>query len=186
MTWQDVARKILTLAPQAASLAAPFLGPAGPILPVAVKALCSYFRIDDPDPKPEVVLAAIEADPQATVNLRMAQIEFDRERMRLEYADTQNARQRQTEHERVTGKSDTNLYVLAWVVVGGFLGLTGFLIWFAYKGVPIIDQSGVLYMLLGTLSTAFGMVMGYFFGSSRGSRDKDELLLKAIPPSTRK
>ena len=97
-------------------------------------------------------------------------------------ADVQSARARQTEHEKATGKTDINLYILAWVLVGGFLGLTSFLIWFAYQGKPIVDQSGVLYMLLGTMSTAFGMVVGYFFGSSKGSADRaaaiDKLLKK--------
>jgi len=37
---------------------------------------------------------------------------------------------------------------------------------------PITDQTGVLFMLFGTLSTSFGMVVGYFFGSSKGSADK--------------
>lgn len=68
---------------------------------------------------------------------------------------------------------------LAAIVVAGFLALTG-LIMFA----PEIKQSmrDALLMMAGTLSTGFGMVLSYYFGSSSGSARKDELLANAPPP----
>lgn len=62
---------------------------------------------------------------------------------------------------------------LAAIVVLGFLALTG-LIMFA----PEIQQGmrDALLMMAGTLSTGFGVVLSYYFGSSSGSARKDTLL----------
>jgi len=187
MNWEEIKKVILS--------AAPTLGAAiGAIVPVpggaaigglAGKILKQVFGTDSPDELTQV----ISQDPNAALKLREAEMAFQLETLKVSLeetkaflADVQSARTRQTEHEKATGKTDINLYILAWVLVGGFLGLTSFLIWFAYQGKPIVDQSGVLYMLLGTMSTAFGMVVGYFFGSSKGSADRaaaiDKLLKK--------
>ena len=63
-------------------------------------------------------------------------------------------------------------YLLAVVIVAGFFTLLGLLI---FRQLPE-DSSGVIFMLFGALSAAFGAVVQYFFGSSKGSADKTELL----------
>ncbi len=67
---------------------------------------------------------------------------------------------------------------IAAIVVLGFLALTG-LIMFA----PDIKQGmrDALLMMAGTLSTGFGVVLSYYFGSSSGSARKDALLVNPRP-----
>lgn len=129
--------------------------------------------------KPEEVLAAISADPEirlkamiAENNFQLAQRGQDIEELKTHLQDVQDARRRQTESEKNTGKRDINQYALAWLLVIGFFVLTGSLLYFSYNGKPIVDSTGVLFMLLGALSAAFGGVIQYFFGSSAGSAAK--------------
>ncbi len=174
--WKDVAAKVAEILPAAG---ATFAGPLGGGIGLAIKALANAFGITSAEPKPDQVMTAIAADPQALLKLQLAMVDFQKaemeeetKRLKMELEDVQSARQRQIEVEKATGKRDVNLYVLAWTIIGGFLGLTGLLLYYSYLGKQIADQTGVLYMLLGTLSTSFGMVVGYFFGSSRGSAEK--------------
>ena len=86
--------------------------------------------------------------------------------------DVQDARKREVELTKATGKSDLNLYILAWTVVISFFITVGILFF-----VPLPQgQANIVYMLLGTLGTGFATVLGYFFGSSKGSSDKTALL----------
>lgn len=73
--------------------------------------------------------------------------------------------------------SDVFLYVLACVIVVGFLTILGL---FVFKAVPE-QNNQALSIMLGTLGTAFGLVVGYFFGSSKGSADKTELMINNKP-----
>ena len=175
--WKDVANVIANLAP---TVGAGIGGPVGAGVGVAIKALAGVFGITSADPKPQEVLNAIQSDPQAVLKLEQARISFETEKIkdttekfRLALADVQDARRLGT-----MGVKDTNLYILAWSMVGGFFTLLTFLL---FKPVPA-DQSGVIFMLFGALSTSFGAVISYFFGSSAGSAAKSkelENLLKA-------
>jgi len=140
----------------------------------AIGALGRAFGLGD-SPKPEDVLQAISADPEIRLKAmiaendfkaKMAQLELDETKAYL--SDVQSARDRQASVEKVTGRRDTNLYVLAWFIVGGFFSLMGILL---FVKIPE-DSTGVIFMLFGSLSAAFGGVVSYFFGSSKGSADK--------------
>jgi len=127
--------------------------------------------------KPEDVLSAISTDPEIRLKAMVAENDFavkmgqqELDKLKAELADVQSARSRQVESEKATGKRDYNLYILAWTVIIGFFALMGFLL-----KIPVPqDQSGVIFMLFGSLSSAFGAVIGYFFGSSKSSADKNE------------
>lgn len=98
------------------------------------------------------------------------------EEIRAWLGDVQDARLREREIVKATGSKDTNLYVLAWTMVGGFFGLTATLMF-----VPLpADQSGVIFMLFGALSSGFGSTIAYFFGSSKGSSDKGKAIEAAL------
>ena len=61
--------------------------------------------------------------------------------------------------------------LLAVVISVGFFVL-------CWRFIGVNAESQTAGMLFGTLCTAFGTVVGYFFGSSKGSSDKNELMKK--------
>jgi hypothetical protein len=65
--------------------------------------------------------------------------------------------------------SEIYMYVLGTLVVLGCFGITIYLI---YSG----KYPDAFMLIIGALIGAFSTVVGYFFGSSKGSADKTELL----------
>jgi len=66
---------------------------------------------------------------------------------------------------------DTFMYALGGVIVIGFFVVLSILI---YQG----KSETTLSLVLGALIGAFSMVVSYFYGSSKGSSEKNELLNK--------
>jgi hypothetical protein len=168
---------------------APLLGSVigGPVGSTVGEVVASAFGADPDDPND--IISKIEADPEAATKLRDLEAKHRErlEELKLEeahialaeksiyLADTQSAREREKAIVERTGKKDINLYVLAWVVVGGFFVLTGILM---FKGVvnnPVLD------ILFGGLVSGFATVLGYFFGSSKGSSEKTHLMTLQQP-----
>jgi hypothetical protein len=67
---------------------------------------------------------------------------------------------------------DLLMYVLGGLIVVGFFGLLGLLI---FNPAPI-DNKDLLNITIGSLIAAFATVVNYFYGSSKGSADKNEML----------
>ena len=63
-------------------------------------------------------------------------------------------------------------FIVGALVVVGFFVVLAFMLW--------RDKIGSE-LLIGSLSTAFGLVIGYYYGSSAGSERKTDLLAKANP-----
>jgi len=178
VTWQEVAAKVGEWAPAIGAVLAPATGGTSVLIGGAVGALTKALGLS-PDAKPEDILNAFNTDPEARLKAQIAENGFllaqrgqDIEELKAHLQDVQDARRRQTEGEKTTGKRDINQYALAWLLVLGFFALTGLLLYFSYNGKPVVDSTGVLFMLLGALSAAFGGVIQYFFGSSAGSAAK--------------
>lgn len=178
MEWTEIASAVKKYAPVLANVVGTVVPGAGAV-GTGISLIASAFGVEDEDPKPEQILKAIQADPEAAIKLRkieaenqqaLASIALKQEEMRLQ--DVQGARQRQLAHEKVTGGSDVNLYVLAWTVIGGFFGLMALL---CFRDLPA-DSNGVVFLLFGSLATGFGQVLAYFFGSSAGSQKKSAML----------
>jgi len=69
---------------------------------------------------------------------------------------------------------DIFMYGLGALIVCGFFGVV-ILLMFIRMPEP---NEKVLYMVLGGLIVQFGNVVTYFYGSSKGSADKNEMLKK--------
>lgn len=67
---------------------------------------------------------------------------------------------------------DLLMYILGGLIVLGFFCLLGLLI---YITIPEPNKD-LLNIAIGSLIAAFATVVGYFYGSSKGSSDKTELL----------
>jgi drug/metabolite transporter (DMT)-like permease len=65
-------------------------------------------------------------------------------------------------------------YILGGLIVAGFFILLYLLV---SAEVPEVNKD-LLNLVVGALIGSFATVVGYFYGSSKGSSDKDELLRK--------
>lgn len=129
---------------------------------------------------PEAIESGLkQATPEQISKLR--EMAFKHEEKLVELAieqekayihDVQNARLRETEVVKATGKKDWNLYLLAWTVIAGFFGLVSFMIFYKIPG----ENIGPVNQLFGAIAAGFGVVLAYFFGSSKSSADKNALI----------
>jgi hypothetical protein len=126
-------------------------------------------------------------DPQVAVRLREIELQnkVDLQRLALQgdaahLQDKQSARARQTASEQATGTRDVNMYVLAYLFLGGFFTSTIIVMWLAFSGnMPDNIPQAVVFLLgnlIGTLSAGVLAILQYFYGSSKSSNTKTELL----------
>jgi hypothetical protein len=69
-------------------------------------------------------------------------------------------------------------YGLGAIIVAGLFLVT---YWLIIKDSPPSNKDALL-IVLGVLASQFANVIGYFFGSSKGSADKDEMLKNGNKP----
>lgn len=116
---------------------------------------------------PEQVIALKKADQDFAVKMREADIRIDE----IDAKDRDSARQRQA-----ATKDPTN-GIIAFTVIG----VWGLINWhlFTSDGIPESTRD-LIVRLLGTLDGVLMLVMYFYFGSSRGSREKDAALREAV------
>lgn len=123
------------------------------------KALLDKF-VRDPAQRDELKMQMTEAANQG----KFDQMDFDFKIFGLEVEDKKSAR----EMAIATG-------IMPQVVLGGFitLGFFGICTTIFFVDIPA-DKKDIVMFLLGALSTAWTSgVVGFFFGSSHGSKNKD-------------
>lgn len=89
--------------------------------------------------------------------------------------DRESARGRQiklAEH----GHKDYTLSILAYVVIGGFFGLSLYILQLIKHGNISGEEQTLIGILLGYAAAGVQQVISYFFGSSIGSKAKDKFI----------
>ena len=145
----------------------------GPLAGMATRAI-SEALLGKPDAtEDELVAAAKSATPEQLLALKQAEQDFvvrmrelDLDLERIANQDRNSAREREVK----TG--DRTPKVLAAAVTFGFFGV---LFWMIAYGLPENGGEAMLVML-GTLGTAWGAIVSYYFGSSAGSREKTQAM----------
>ena len=166
MDWQSLIKQV------APTVATALLGPMGG---VAIGALGNVLGVSEPTQ--EKIAAAIQQGqmtPEQVTALKELELKFKAEEAErgfryaeLAYKDTADARSLAASTHAITPA------ILTWVVVVLCLGLEGSMIFgFTPKGLDDI----VLGRVMGTLDSALMLVLGFWFGSSHGSQNKDALL----------
>jgi len=131
----------------------------------------------------EMIEAIANATPEQVIQLKELEIKHEERLIELSVEtdkmylkDVQNARNREIEIKKAGG-SNWPMYTLGSLITIGFFALVGILL-FKETAIPAGSRE-VAFMLFGTLSTGFGSVIAYFFGSSKGSSEKNKMLQDA-------
>ena len=116
------------------------------------------------------------------IEFEREKLNFTREMYSLEVADRDSARNREVEIAK-TGVKNYAQNSLAYIGVGGFLCLVAYLVGY---GLP--DELGEQEMfmignLTGTVATIAATIFNYYFGTSQGSRRKNEIIQSSMNKS---
>ena len=149
----------------------------GPVAGMAVKAISGALfghenaseddimaALANPNGDQLAALKKIDAD----FKVQMKSLDIDLER--ISAADRDSARNMEIQTR------DWIPRVLAVGVTVGFFGIVGYIL---HYGLPPTGGEALL-MLIGTLGTAWTSVMGFYFGSSAGSKQKTDALTAAL------
>lgn len=169
--WEIVTGFLKKVVPAAASVFIPGGGLVSTIISAA-------FDVDATDPK-AVGQAIKNATPDQILTLKkmvldqqteLFKLAGEQEKTRLN--DVQDARQMSTELVKITGKSDHNKNFMSWITLIGFLATIIAIL----SGYADIDDNPVVMLLLGALISHVDQVYGYWFGSSKSSTEKTNIL----------
>lgn len=145
----------------------------GPLAGVAVKTLSNVLLGNDSGSEDDVKAAMATATPDqlaalkkidADFKVQMKELDIDLERIAA--GDRDSARRMQTETKDWVPK------LLSIVITLGFFGI---LVWVLVQGMPPTGTEALL-MMLGALGTAWTGVVNFYYGSSAGSKAKNDLL----------
>jgi hypothetical protein len=145
----------------------------GPLAGVAVKTLSSALFGHEDGTEEQISAAMATATPDqlaaikkidADFKVQMKSLDIDLERIAA--GDRDSARQMQRDTKDWVPK------VLAIVITLGFFGI---LIWMLLNGMPKTGTEALL-MMLGALGTAWTGVVNFYYGSSAGSKAKNDML----------
>lgn len=170
--WKDV---LSTLAPTVASA----LG--GPLAGAAVTAIGAIFGVKDSTTKDIAdAFSSGKLTAEQLGKIKELELEYqnnEKERQfkyaELEFKDVDSARRRET-----IVKDNTNK-ILAYIVVGAFIAMA----WSVLSGTATVD-SVLAGTIIGYVSAKCEQVLSYYFGSTKSSARKTELIAQA--PATDK
>ena len=180
MDWKDVKGLIGKVAPSLATA----LG--GPLAGAAVSALSDAFGLSEagtPEQKQDALVAAISgATPDQLLALKKTDQEFAIKMQELGFKNVEELEKfatadRDSARNREIVVKDNTPKVLVYAITLGFFGVLATLM---FGDVPSGSKE-VLYIMLGTLGTAWTAGINYYFGSTNGSSEKNKLLLAATP-----
>lgn len=170
MDWKNIVGKV-----------APMLGAAlgTPLMGVAITGIADALGLSDKTEAaitqalagttPEQLLALKNADQSFALKMQELGFANAKDIEALAVGDRDSARKREMV---VQDKTPRNL---AYGVTGGFFGILMFMMFFE---IPMASRD-ILNIMLGTLGASFSGIIGYYFGSTAGSKLKTELLAKA-------
>ena len=146
----------------------------GPLAGMATRAI-SEALLGKPDgSEQELAESAAKATPEQLLALKQAENDFaikmrelDIDLERIANEDRDSARNREV------ATKDWTPRILAGLITVGYFGA---LFYMLRNGLPQHGGSEAMLVMLGTLGTAWGGVVAYYFGSSAGSKAKDEAM----------
>ena len=146
----------------------------GPLAGLAVSAISKVLGVDEKDVQNTIDSGKMTSDQIAQI--KIAEIEFQKQTQelglnfeKLATDDRKSARDMQ---------STTKSWIPGTLAIGITIGFFGILysLMMGYA-----TKSDELMIMLGSLGTAWTGVIGFYFGSSSGSQEKDHMLYNSTP-----
>lgn len=143
----------------------------GPFAGVATQKLIGALGLAPETSQEDVMKAVIGATPDQLLAIKKVEQEFvldckrlDVDVMKLQADDRASARRREIEvHDSWTPRILSALIILLYISVQ----------WYLLTSIVADDMREIVMRSLGTLDAAVGMILGYYFGSSIGSKEKN-------------
>jgi hypothetical protein len=145
---------------------------AGPFGTMAYGVVAKVLNISPEDAQKTIETGKLTAEQIASVQLAEIEIKARAQELGLDFAKVAVDDRRSARAMQIGTKSVIPA-VLATVVTVGFFGILIGMMTKAF--VP----SDALFLMLGSLGTAWTGIISFYFGSSAGSQAKDELLRKS-------
>ena len=147
---------------------------AGPFGTMAYGLIAHELGISSDEAKTTIEAGKLTAEQIASVQLAEVQIKAKAQELNLDFAqlvvaDRKSAREMQAQ---------TRSYIPAVLAISVTIGFFGILIGMMTE---TFKTSDALMLMLGSLGTAWTGIIAFYFGSSAGSRAKDDLLHQSSP-----
>jgi hypothetical protein len=167
--WQEILK---SLAPTVATAIC------GPLGGAAISALGCILGVDAPtQDKIKTAIASSQMTPEQVSQIKALELQYqnDENERGFKYAELQFLDDKSAREMQIATMSNVPP-VLAILVTLGFFGILIFMVTNStYK------PTEPLLVMLGSLGTAWTMIIGFYFGSSHGSQNKDMLLAQSAP-----
>lgn len=161
---------------------APMLATAlgGPLAGAAVSTITEALGLGADATDAEIAKELATASPDALLQLKKSEQEFATRMAELGFkneADLEKiaADDRASARQREVDRQDWTPRVMAFLVTSGFFSMLAIMV---IAAIPEGSREP-LYILLGSLGTAWTQIIAYYFGSTAGGQKKSELLAQA-------
>lgn len=126
---------------------------------------------------PEEAQARMELTPELAAQLQMKLADVEFQYAALDVQEMANARARDIEVRKLNNGHNWRSDILAVLAVGGLVSC----VWFIARDTAMPERAvNAIMFVAGQLASAVMMVYGFEFGSSRGSKAKDEQVSAAL------
>ena len=142
--------------------------PAGVISDTSQKVITGVFQ------GIESLVEEFHLSPEDAQKFRLALAQQQLEAYKAQISDVQSARQMQMTNKSVWPG------VLTIVIVAGFYGVLAAIIFVGFPSTSAPGGEAIL-MLIGSLTTGLASVLAFWFGTTRASQNKDEIISNALP-----
>ena len=182
MALKKIGKVLAGIAPIAASVVSG--GLLGPVAAGVAKQVTSALNLPDGASEEDIEAAVVKADPSQLAELRRIDATLQKDLAEIQYKTDElgireeevHAKDRDSARHRQVELHDNTPTVLAWVAIIGFFALL-FLMWFRP---PPEGSEEVLFVAVGILGSLVHSIKDFFFGSSKSSQDKDDVIRAAI------
>jgi hypothetical protein len=146
---------------------------AGPFGTMAYGVVAKVLNISPEDAQKTIETGKLTSEQIASVQLAEVELKARAQELGLDFAKVA-VDDRKSARDMQIGTKSLIPAILATVVTIGFFGiLVGMM-------TKTFVPSDALYLMLGSLGTAWTGIISFYFGSSAGSQAKDELLRKSV------